>query len=62
MARQEMYFGRNVSMDEIARRVDDVTAPEVLGVANELFDPARIGLTILGPMNGVKISRADLKC
>lgn len=62
LARQEMYFGRNVSMDEIARRVDDVTAPEVLGVANELFDPARIGLTILGPMNGVKISRSDLKC
>ncbi len=62
LARQEMYFGRNVSMDEIARRVDAVTAPEVLDVANELLDPSRSGLTILGPMNGVKISRSELKC
>ncbi|MGH9402580.1 MAG: M16 family metallopeptidase, partial [Terriglobia bacterium] len=62
LARQEMYFGRTVSMDEIARRVDAVTAPEVLDVANELLDPSRSGLTILGPMNGVKISRSELKC
>jgi predicted Zn-dependent peptidase len=62
LARQEMYFGRHVSMDEIARRVDAVTVGEVLEVANDLLDPARLGLTILGPMNGVKITRADLKC
>lgn len=62
LARQEMYFGRHVSMDEIAKRVDAVTREEVLEVANELLDCSRLGLTILGPMNGVKVSRSDLKC
>ncbi len=62
LARQEMYFGRHVSMDEIAQRVDAVTREEVLEVANELLDSSRLGLTILGPMNGVKVTRSDLKC
>ncbi len=62
LARQEMYFGRYVGLDEIAKRVDAVTAEDVLGVANELLDPARIALTILGPLNGVRISRSELAC
>lgn len=62
LARQEMYFGRHVSMDEIAQRIDAVTREEVLEVANELLDSSRLGLTILGPMDGVKVTRSDLKC
>lgn len=62
LARQEMYFGRHVGLNEIARRVDSVTATDVLAVANDLLDPSRLGLTILGPMNGVRMGRADLKC
>jgi predicted Zn-dependent peptidase len=62
LARQEMYFGRHMSMDEIAQQVDAVTAEDVLQVAQELFDPGRIGLTVLGPVDGVKLSRAELQC
>lgn len=62
LARQEMYFGRHMSMDEIARRVDAVTAENVQEVARELFNPARVGLTVLGPLNGARITRSDLKC
>lgn len=62
LGRQEMYFGRYMTMDEIARRVDAVTTADVLKVANELLCPERIGLTILGPLNGTKITRSDLKC
>ena len=62
LARQEMYFGRQVSLDEIARRIDAVTVEDVQGVANELLNPDRIGLTILGPINGTKITRSELKC
>lgn len=62
LARQEMYFGHQMSMDEVARRVDAVTAQDVLKVAGELLNPSRIGLTILGPLNGARISRFDLKC
>ena len=62
LARQEMYFGRYVSLDELGRRVDEVTMDDVLGVARELLDPGRIAVTVLGPLDSVRISRADLKC
>jgi predicted Zn-dependent peptidase len=62
VARQEMYFGRYISQDEIARRVDAVTAEQVLAVAREFFHPDRLAITVLGPLNGLKLSRADLAC
>jgi predicted Zn-dependent peptidase len=62
VARQEMYFGRYISQDEIARSVDAVTAEQVLAVAQEFFHPERLAITVLGPVNGLKLSRADLGC
>ena len=62
VARQEMYFGRYISQDEIARRVDAVTADQVLAVAREFFHPNRLAITVLGPLNGLRLSRADLAC
>jgi predicted Zn-dependent peptidase len=62
LARQEMHFGRHVSLDEIAQRVDAVTAEDVLRVAQELFSPGRIGLTMLSPTDGIKIVQSDLVC
>jgi predicted Zn-dependent peptidase len=62
LARQEMVFGRNVSMDEIAAGIDAVTAENVREVARELFVPAEIALTVLGPLDGLKLTRRDLDC
>ena len=62
LARQEMYFGRHISMDELAREVEAVTADDVLGVARDLLQPRRIALTVLGPLNGTRITPADLAC
>ncbi len=62
LARQEMYFGRSISLDEIAERVDAVTPEAVLDVARELFHTDQIALTALGPLDRMKISRANLKC
>jgi predicted Zn-dependent peptidase len=62
LARQEMYFGRHFSMDEIAREVEAVTAADVIGVARDLLVPGRIALTVLGPLNGNRITRSDLAC
>jgi predicted Zn-dependent peptidase len=62
LARQEMQFGRHVSMDEITKRVDAVTAEDVLDVAQELFSPGWIGLTVLSPTDGIKITQSDLVC
>jgi predicted Zn-dependent peptidase len=62
LARQEMYFGRHITMDEIAREVEAVTSDNVLAVARELFDRKRLALTVLGPLQGARITRADLAC
>lgn len=62
LARQEMVFGRHISLDEISAGIDAVTTDDVRQVARELFVRDEIALTILGPLNGMKISRRDLAC
>ncbi len=62
VARQEMYFGRYISQDEIARSVDGVTAEQVMAVGEEFFHPERLAITVLGPINGLQLKRADLGC
>lgn len=62
LARQEAYFGRHVSIDEIAAGVDAVTAEQVQSVARELIRSDRLALTILAPRDKLRITRADLEC
>jgi predicted Zn-dependent peptidase len=62
LARQEMYFGRYISLDEIASDVDAVTIEQVQAVARELFSTERIALTILGPQDHLNLTRSDLAC
>jgi len=42
--------------------VDAVTSVQVQDVAREFFCPERLAITVLGPINGLKLSRADLGC
>src|SRR5437773_8290006 len=62
LARQEMYFGRFFSLDELAESIEAVTADHVQGIAQKFFDQKQIGLTVLGNLDGFKISREDLAC
>lgn len=62
LARQEMYFGRHLSLDEIAAGIEAVAPDDVLAVARDLLVSGRLGLTVLGPLNGFKISRRELAC
>ena len=62
LARQEMYYDRFLGMDEIIERIQAVTVESILVSANELFQPDRIAVTVLGNLNGLKISRDSLAC
>jgi predicted Zn-dependent peptidase len=62
LARQEIYFGRFFSLDEIAQRIENVTADEVIAVANEFFRPQAVAVTVVGNLTGVKIGRRQLVC
>ena len=60
LARQELFFGRFVSMDEMLDRIEEVTADSVRSLAQQFFVPKRTALAMLGPLKGVKITRQDL--
>ncbi|HUY14360.1 MAG TPA: pitrilysin family protein [Terriglobia bacterium] len=62
LARQEIYFGKYTTIDEVARRVDSVKVDHVMQVACEVFDAKRLSLTVLGPPDGLKFTRAQLAC
>jgi len=61
-ARQHIYFGEFHSLDQIARGVDAVKAEQVQAIAQEFFHPERIGVAVLGNLDGFKISREQLAC
>jgi len=62
LARQEMYFGRFFTLDELAESIEMVTADDVQRVAQTFFDQKQVALTVLGNLDGFKIVREDLVC
>jgi predicted Zn-dependent peptidase len=62
LARQEMYFGRFFTLDELVESIEGVTAPDVRQIAEKFFDPRQIALTVLGNLENFKIGREDLAC
>jgi len=62
LARQEMYFHQFFTADEIIARIDEVNAEQVRTMAQRLFQPERIAVTLLGRLDSVKLSRAMLVC
>jgi predicted Zn-dependent peptidase len=57
-----MYFDRFYSMDELIDKIESVTAEEVRELANEFFLTESIAVTVLGNLNGLKLSREQLVC
>src|SRR3954465_12538062 len=62
LARQEMYFDRFLGLDEIIERIEAVTQDQLLEMANEFFKTEAIAVTVLGNLDGLKISRDQLAC
>jgi predicted Zn-dependent peptidase len=62
LARQEMYFQQFYSVDEIIARIEEVDATQVQTMAQRLFEPERIAVTLLGRLDGVKLGRSRLVC
>ncbi len=62
LARQELYFHRFSSLDEILASIEAVSREEVQSLAREFFQPERIAATVLGPVNGFTVDRERLAC
>ncbi len=60
LARQELYFGRFFTLDEMVESIEAVTADEVQKLAQEFFHPDKVSLAMLGRLDGIKLTREDL--
>ena len=62
LARQEMYFERFYDLDELIERIESVTADDLQNLANDFFRTENIAVTVLGNLNGLKLTRDQLAC
>jgi len=62
LARQQMYFNYFFGQQEILDKVEEVTAEQVMAMANTLFQPDLVAVTLLGRLDGLKVSRSRLVC
>jgi predicted Zn-dependent peptidase len=51
-----------MSADDVIARIDQVDAGQVQTMAQRLFQPESIAVTLLGRLDGVKLSRTRLVC
>jgi len=60
LARQEIYFDGQVSLDELLGEVEGVTADDVLRVGHDLFAGGSLSATVLGSVDGLDLPAARL--
>ncbi len=62
LARQELYFDRFMSLDEMLESIAAVTRDQVQRTAQEFFQTGNIALAMLGRLAEFKVAREDLVC
>jgi len=62
LARQEMYHDHFMGMNEIIAKVQEVSRDDVVQAANEMFQREAIAVTVLGNLNGLRLTRDSLVC
>jgi predicted Zn-dependent peptidase len=61
IARQEIYFGKYLSVDDTIKAIDKVTAEQIRRIAQQLFTRESLSLSILGPFNKSDVPDAVLE-
>jgi predicted Zn-dependent peptidase len=62
LARQELYYDKFLTLDEMLESIEAVTSQEVQQIAREFFQPQTIALAMLGRLGNLKLTRKDLEC
>jgi predicted Zn-dependent peptidase len=62
LARQELYFKRFFTLDEMLNSIEQVTAEQVQSIAQEFFEARHMNLAMLGNLGDFKIKREELHC
>lgn len=51
LAKQEIYHGRYFSPEDIIKSIEDVSMEEVRDLSERIFDPEKMAVTLLGPVD-----------
>lgn len=62
LARQELYFDRFLSLDEMLDSIESVSREQVQSIAQEFFTTENIALAMLGRLGTTEVTREDLAC
>jgi predicted Zn-dependent peptidase len=60
LARQEIYFDRQFSLDETLEGIERVTPADIQQVAHDVFSNGSLAATVLGQVNGLELPRERL--
>lgn len=60
LARQEIFFGRQSTLDEILERIDKVGIEDVQRVAGEIFDGDELAITALGQLGSLDLEQTQI--
>jgi predicted Zn-dependent peptidase len=61
LARQEIYLDRSDTLDEMLAAIERVTVPDVQRLARQFFSRDALGVTVLGNVNGLQVTRDQLR-
>jgi predicted Zn-dependent peptidase len=62
LARQQTYFGRLFTTEELVASLEKVTREDIQRIAQEFFQPEKIAATVLGPLGRFRLRRDLLAC
>lgn len=54
LAKNEILLGRQISMDEILKEIDQVSVELVARLSEKLLNPGKVNLQVLGPVEGLQ--------
>jgi predicted Zn-dependent peptidase len=60
LARQEIYKDRTDTLDEMLASIERISRDDVSRVAAQFFERGALGATVLGNVNGLKVTKEQL--
>jgi predicted Zn-dependent peptidase len=60
LARQELFFGRFQSVDEMIEGIERVTDADIRGIATDFFAGKQVGVTALGRVGGLTLEPSEV--
>jgi predicted Zn-dependent peptidase len=62
LALNEIYFGRQLNLDDVIQEIDRVNVKDVRAISEDLFRPEYLGMTVLGDIDRDALASIQLDC